>query len=94
MVQKDRAIKSFLFEHMYRHPSVLQETQNAQRIVRDLFQAFMAAPERMPDEWRRLTDSAGTAATARVVADYIAGMTDRYATRAHRRLQTGEAAAE
>ncbi len=94
MVQKDRAIKSFLFEHMYRHPSVLQETDIARQIVQELFQGFMADPEQLPDEWRRLTDGAGTAGTARVVADYIAGMTDRYATRAHRRLQAGKAAAQ
>ena len=86
MVQKDRDIKSFLFEHMYRHPSVTRETEAARQIVRELFEGFMDAPERLPEPWRRLTDGPATAGTARVVADYIAGMTDRYAKRAHRQL--------
>jgi len=90
MVQKDRAIKSFLFEHMYRHPSVTQETETARQVVQELFQGFMEAPERLPAQWRKLTNGAGTRETARVIADYIAGMTDRYAKRAHRQLQAGE----
>lgn len=94
MVQKDRAIKSFLFENMYRHPSVTKETGAARDIVRDLFEGFMGAPGLMPEQWRRLTDGPGTLATARVVADYIAGMTDRYAERAHRHLKAGKAPAE
>jgi dGTPase len=94
MVQKDRAIKSFLFENMYRHPSVTKETGAAREIVRELFEGFMDAPARMPEPWRRLTDGAGTPGTARVVADYIAGMTDRYAERAHRQLKAGKAPAE
>jgi dGTPase len=94
MVQKDRAIKSFLFENMYRHPSVTKETGAAREVVRELFEGFMEAPGRMPEQWRRLTDGAGTPGTARVVADYIAGMTDRYAERAHRQLQAGKAPAE
>ncbi len=93
MVQKDRDIKSFLFEHMYRHPSVTRETESARQIVRELFEGFMAAPDRLPEPWRRLTGEPATDGTARVVADYIAGMTDRYATRAHQRLMTGEAPA-
>jgi dGTPase len=94
MVQKDRAIKSFLFENMYRHPSVTKETGAAREVVRELFEGFMDAPGRMPEPWRRLTDGAGTPATARVVADYIAGMTDRYAERAHRHLAAGKAPSE
>ena len=93
MVQKDRAIKSFLFEHMYRHPSVTEETEAAREIVRELFSGFMDAPERLPEQWRKLTNGTRTHETARVVADYIAGMTDRYAKRAHRQLMAGKAAA-
>lgn len=93
MVQKDRAIKSFLFENMYRHPSVTQETEAARQIVRDLFNGFMESPDRLPAEWRASTDAPGSEATARVIADYIAGMTDRYAERAHRALADGEALA-
>jgi dGTPase len=94
MVQKDRDIKAFLFENMYRHPSVTHETEAAREIVRELFEGFMDAPDRLPEPWRKLTDGPGTGETARVVADYIAGMTDRYATRAHRQLTSGEPAAE
>ncbi|MPY74851.1 MAG: deoxyguanosinetriphosphate triphosphohydrolase [Alphaproteobacteria bacterium] len=94
MVQKDRAIKSFLFENMYRHPSVTKETGAAREIVRDLFEGFMGAPGLLPEQWRRLTDGPGTLATARVAADYIAGMTDRYAERAHRHMKAGKAPAE
>jgi len=93
MVQKDRAIKSFLFENMYRHPSVTQETEAARQVVRDLFNGFMESPDRLPAEWRASTDAPGSEATARVIADYIAGMTDRYAERAHRVLTDGKALA-
>ena len=94
MVQKDRAIKDFLFQNMYRHPSVTKEAGAARDIVRELFDGFMEEPEILPEPWQRLTDGAGTPGTARVMADYIAGMTDRYAERAHRRLTAGEAPAE
>lgn len=89
MVQKDRAVKSFLFENMYRHPSVTQETEAAGQVIRDLFNGFMDSPDRLPTEWRNLTAAPGSDETARVIADYIAGMTDRYAERAHRTLLDG-----
>jgi dGTPase len=71
---------------MYRHDSVTKETDKAKRIVRELFERFLESPEDLPREWQRQTDEAGSAVTARVVADYIAGMTDRYAMMQHNRL--------
>jgi len=86
MVQKDRAIKTFLFANMYRHPTAVRETDAARNIVRELFGFYMDDPSALPEEWRSQADGADEAGTARVIADYIAGMTDRYATRAHRRM--------
>lgn len=86
MVQKDRAIKKFLFGNMYRHPNVLRETDKARGIVKDLFSRFVEDPTSMPDEWSVSAAASGSRETARVAADYIAGMTDRYAKREHERL--------
>jgi dGTPase len=82
----DAAIKTFLFAHMYRHPDVMAVRRDADTILRDLFRRFCAEPDAMPDEWRRGLAGADEARRARRVADYIAGMTDRYAVLEHRRL--------
>jgi dGTPase len=82
----DRALRAFLFERMYRHYRVNRMTSKARRVVGELFQLFLAEPECLPTEWCRLTDRPGSATTARVVADYIAGMTDRFALGEHKRL--------
>ena len=71
---------------MYRHYKVNRMTAKAKRVVRDLFTQFFDDPDCLPDEWRSRADGAGTPRTARVVADYIAGMTDGYALREHSRL--------
>lgn len=86
MQQNDRALKAFLRERMYRHYKLNRMTSKARRLVKDLFQLFVAEPECLPTEWRRRTDGAATLRTARVVTDYIAGMTDRFAGDEHRRL--------
>jgi len=86
MRANDRALKQFLFPHMYRHFLVNRMTSKARRVVKDLFLLLHAEPECLPPEWRRISDGAGTSKTARVVADYIAGMTDRFALDEHRRL--------
>jgi dGTPase len=75
-------LKQFLFEHLYRHYRVLRMTTKAARIVSDLFQAFADDIRLLPDEHRR---KAGRD-MHRTIADYIAGMTDRYAIKEHRRL--------
>jgi dGTPase len=78
----NQALKQFLREHVYRHYKVRRMTSKAKRIVRELFAAFFDDPGLMPDE----PLSQDPAGRARAVADYIAGMTDRYAILEHRRL--------
>jgi dGTPase len=85
MRHHDRALKHFLFERMYRHYRVNRMSSKARRVVRELFQLFLAEPECLPGEWRALTGESPPE-TARVVADYLAGMTDRFALDEHRRL--------
>ena len=85
MREHDRALKRFLFERMYRHYRVNRMSSKARRVVHDLFQLFMAEPDCLPSEWRPAPGE-GDAARARVVADYLAGMTDRFALDEHRRL--------
>ncbi|CAN7613804.1 dGTPase [Variovorax sp. CF079] len=73
-------LKQFLFRNLYRHPRVTQTTDRAQQVVRELFAAYLARAEEMPDSY------AQRAGRHRAVADYIAGMTDRFAMREHERL--------
>jgi dGTPase len=84
------ALKQFLREQVYRHQRVLRMTTKAKRVVRELFAAFMEETKLMPAEYRdlaqRTQERDGIAGRARVVADYIAGMTDRYAIVEYRRL--------
>jgi dGTPase len=86
----NQALKKFLREHVYKHYKVRRMTSKAKRVVRELFAAFFDDPGLMPDEHlsacTRLELSQGPAGRARAVADYIAGMTDRYAILEHRRL--------
>jgi dGTPase len=82
----ETALRRFLMSRMYRHYRVARMRSHARRIVRSLFDLFLAQPETLPDKWRDKTAGAGTAATARVVCDYIAGMTDAYAVEEHKRL--------
>jgi dGTPase len=86
MADADAAIKRFLFANMYRHPSVVVVRQQADLVVRDLFRAFADDISRLPEEWREGLDGADEPRRMRRVADYIAGMTDRYALEEHRRL--------
>ena len=86
MRRNDTALKRFLYGHMYRHYSVNRMTSKGRRVVKDLFLLFHAEPECLPPECQSLCDGKGGAKTARVVADYIASMTDRLALDEHRRL--------
>jgi dGTPase len=86
MQDHDRALRTFLFQNMYRHYRLNRMSSKARRLVRDLFQLFLAEPECLPTEWRARAGAPQTLQTARVVADYIAGMTDRFAADEHRRL--------
>ena len=87
---KNLALKKFLREQVYRHYKVQRMTSKAQRVITELFTAFHDDPALMPDEHRssgsRREVLAGPSGEARAVADYIAGMTDRYAILEHRRL--------
>jgi dGTPase len=86
MRDNDRALKRFLYERMYRHYRVNRMSHKARRVVRELFQLFGAEPECLPSEWRAAASCGDAAASARTVADYLAGMTDRFALDEHRRL--------
>ena len=83
-------LKRYLRQHLYRHYKVLRMTTKAGRVVRELFDAMQGDPDLMPTEHqqaaRRLEAVDGETGRARAVADYIAGMTDRYAILEHRRL--------
>ena len=82
----DGQVKSFLFAHMYRHPRVQAVRDKADAIVRRLFTAYIADPSLMPPDWAA---KAAADNRARAVADYIAGMTDRFAVHEHARLFDG-----
>jgi len=82
MQDQARHLKHFLTENLYRHFRVQRMTTKARRIVTELFQAFIAAPRLLPPDHQARVQKDG----ARAIADYIAGMTDRYAIREHRRL--------
>ena len=80
MAGRVQDMKSFLFKHLYRHPQVMEMTNNAQTVVRELFDAYLSRPQEMSSDFSQREE------TPRAVADYIAGMTDRYAAREHERL--------
>jgi dGTPase len=82
----DRSLKDFLFERMYRHYRVNRMGSKARRVVHDLFALYLAEPECLPREWRGLAAGPDDPQTARVAADYLAGMTDRFALDEHHRL--------
>ena len=81
-----QSLRRFLFQRIYRHPEVNRETSKARRLVRRLFDLFMAEPNVLPLEWTADAQAEAAPARARLVADYIAGMTDRYAVLEYRRL--------
>jgi len=84
--EKDRGLRDFLWRNMYRHPEVNRKMSLARRVVGDLFRLYLAEPNVMPREWSRGASEPNTLETARVVSDYVAGMTDRYALEEHRKL--------
>ena len=86
MKANDSALKEFLRQNMYDHYKVKRMTSKAGRVVTELFDLFLAEPECLPSEWRARAEGAGTSRSARLVADFIAGMTDRFAMEEHSRL--------
>jgi dGTPase len=81
-------LKRFLYANLYRHFQVNRTRVKASRIVRELFEAFMADPVLLPPDYQ--VHDGDTMRQARKIADYIAGMTDRYAIREHRRIYSIE----
>jgi len=87
LYQDLKAIRSFLFHRMYRAPSVMLERARVTEVINGLFPLFMARPDLLPAEWQADVGQARDEITlARVVADYVAGMTDRFALLEHTRL--------
>jgi dGTPase len=77
-------LKGYLFNHLYRHTRVIRMGTKAERIMEDLFNAYVRQPEQMPPHFvQRVRDGE---VLQRVIADYIAGMTDRYAMDEHQKL--------
>jgi dGTPase len=91
MIAHDKAIRGFLWEHMYRHYLVNRMISKAKRVVTDLFDLFVSEPQVLPKEWQERCELPRTVETARAVCDFIAGMTDRFALEEHRRLFTFDA---
>lgn len=86
MAESEKGLKAFLYAKLYRHPSVMEVRARADRIVADLFDRYFADPSTMTENWRGGDSLRDEAARARRVADFLAGMTDTYAVREHRRL--------
>nr|WP_321362117.1 deoxyguanosinetriphosphate triphosphohydrolase [uncultured Hyphomonas sp.] len=86
LADKQRALRAFLFERMYKHYKVNRMRSKAKRILAELFEGFTAEPQTLPSPWRQDATQADTFRRARIVCDYIAGMTDGYAIEEHGRL--------
>ncbi|RWE81155.1 deoxyguanosinetriphosphate triphosphohydrolase [Mesorhizobium sp.] len=86
MAAFEMELKAFLYKHLYRHSEVMRVRNEAEQIVNDLFEVYFANPRAMPDGWREGLDRADDRIKARSVADFLAGMTDTYALKEHRRL--------
>jgi len=86
IAEAERAIKGFLNTRMYRHVRVQRVMDEAARVIRNLFAHYNAHPDDLPTEWRDGLTGADEAACARRIADFIAGMTDRYALAEHARI--------
>lgn len=90
MYEQVQELRSFLHKRMYRHYTMNRIWLKVERIVNDLFGAFLNNYQLLPDSWQERVEDAGgmidNIALARIVSDYIAGMTDRYAIREHERL--------
>ena len=79
-------LRAFLGARVYRHQRIMRIMGDAEKVVSDLFGRYSADPLALPPEWREQAPPRATRAYARHVADFIAGMTDRYALAEHRRL--------
>ncbi len=84
--EQERELKAFLYKNMYRAEDVMRVRADAEKVVLELFDAYFADPRLMPEGWREGLDRAEDRIKARDVADFLAGMTDTYALKEHRRL--------
>ena len=90
MQQQSQALKHFLFHQLYRHPQVTRTMNAARQVIRELFEAYREQPGMMKPSYARRAERADNQQElARAVADFVAGMTDRYAAREHERM-TGQ----
>ncbi len=90
LFQDLKAVRTFLFTRMYRAPSVMQERARVYAVLNDLFPMFLKQPGLLPGEWQAdVAVTADQTALARIVADYVSGMTDRFAIQEHARLTGG-----
>jgi len=85
--EANRELKAWLFDNMYHHERIKEGRREARRIVEGLFMSFMDDPEQMPPEWTARARERTESGKARVVADYIAGMTDRFAHDEYARMR-------
>ena len=81
-----QGLKDYLFASVYRHARVMTVMTAAETVVRELFERYVGDPAELPGPWRAAAEREGQAGRATVVADFVAGMTDRYALGEHRRL--------
>jgi dGTPase len=86
MKASEKVLREFLMSNMYRHPHVAAEAKRAKFIVGDLFHRYMAEPGELPAEHEEAVTGHGAEEAARAIADFIAGMTDRFALMEHERL--------
>ncbi len=86
LAEKKSELEKFLFDNVYRHPGVLVKRRDAQQALRESFAAIVANPQKLPAKFRRLADREGI---RRAAADYLAGMTDRFAFEENKRLVGG-----
>ncbi|PWW48538.1 deoxyguanosinetriphosphate triphosphohydrolase [Melaminivora alkalimesophila] len=89
MRARSQELKAFLMQFLYRHPQVMQKMDAAQQVVRELFDAYLADPRELPAAQAEVALEGALPQRARTVADFIAGMTDRFAAREHERI-TGQ----
>ena len=85
MMEKNAGLKKFLFQRMYRHSRVNRMTNKAAKIIKDLFILFKEENDLLPEEWRSKVERMDETCRARMIADYISGMTDRFALQEHKR---------
>ena len=86
MLERHIELKSFLMKNLYRHEKVLEMTSQAKAVIELLFQQYMEQPKKMSEEFYQKALMCKYKNKARIVADYISGMTDRFAIREHKRL--------